>query len=143
MVDSQDFLVTREVALRTGEIQYKYRTADGRFIVDARTLSRIRFTSDEIINGLHGIEKITHEEAETLIAKNNYQMGDDVEAETVGVTKIDAPVAEEVEEVEETSSSSSEEEEVVDGAQSSSSEEEEQTIEEEVTESSSEEETEE
>lgn len=139
MVDSQDFLVTREVALRTGEIQYKYRTADGRFIVDARTLSRIRFTSDEIINGLHGIEKITHEEAETLIAKNNYQMGDDVEAETVGVTKIDAPVSEEVVE---TSSSSSEEEEVVEDAQSSSSEEE-QTIEEEVTESSSEEETEE
>ena len=138
MVDSQDFLVTREVALRTGEIQYKYRTADGRFIVDARTLSRIRFTSEEIINGLQGIEKITHEEAETLIAKNNYQMGDDVEAETVGVTKIDAPVAEEVVET----SSSSEEEEVLEDAQSSSSEEE-QTIEEEVTESSSEEETEE
>lgn len=137
MVDSQDFLVTREVALRTGEIQYKYRTADGRFIVDARTLSRIRFTSEEIINGLQGIEKITHEEAETLIAKNNYQMGDDVEAETVGVTKIDAPVAEEVEE---TSSSSSEKEEVVEDAQSSSSEEE-QTEEE--TEESSEEETEE
>ena len=137
MVDSQDFLVTRDVALRTGEIQYKYRTADGRFIVDARTLSRIRFTSEEIINGLQGIEKITHEEAETLIAKNNYQMGDDVEAETVGVTKIDAPVAEEVEE---TSSSSSEKEEVVEDAQSSSSEEE-QTEEE--TEESSEEETEE
>lgn len=137
MVDSQDFLVTREVALRTGEIQYKYRTADGRFIVDARTLSRIRFTSEEIINGLQGIEKITHEEAETLIAKNNYQMGDDVEAETVGVTKIDAPVAEEVEE---TSSSSSEKEEVVEDAQSSSSEEE-QTEEE--TSESSEEETEE
>ena len=130
-------MVTRDVALRTGEIQYKYRTADGRFIVDARTLSRIRFTSEEIINGLQGIEKITHEEAETLIAKNNYQMGDDVEAETVGVTKIDAPVAEEVEE---TSSSSSEKEEVVEDAQSSSSEEE-QTEEE--TEESSEEETEE
>lgn len=137
MVDSQDFLVTREVALRTGDIQYKYRTEDGRFIVDARTLSRIRFTSEEIINGLQGIEKITHEEAETLIAKNNYQMGDDVEAETVGVTKIDAPVAEEVEE---TSSSSSEKEEVVEDAQSSSSEEE-QTEEE--TSESSEEETEE
>lgn len=130
-------MVIRDVALRTGEIQYKYRTADGRFIVDARTLSRIRFTSEEIINGLQGIEKITHEEAETLIAKNNYQMGDDVEAETVGVTKIDAPVAEEVEE---TSSSSSEKEEVVEDAQSSSSEEE-QTEEE--TEESSEEETEE
>ena len=137
MVDSQDFLVTRDVALRTGEIQYKYRTADGRFIVDARTLSRIRFTSEEIINGLQGIEKITHEEAETLIAKNNYQMGDDVVAETVGVTKIDAPV---VEEVEETSSSSSDKEEVVEDAKSSSSEEE-QTEEE--TEESSEEETEE
>lgn len=120
MVDSQDFLVTRDVALRTGEIQYKYRTADGRFIVDARTLSRIRFTSEEIINGLQGIEKITHEEAETLIAKNNYQMGDDVEAETVGVTKIDAPVAEEVEE---TSSSSSEKEQTEEETEESSEEE--------------------
>lgn len=76
MVDSQDFIVTREVALRTGEIQYKYRTDDGRFIVDARTLSRIRFTSDEMINGLQGIEKISHDEAEALIAFNGYQMGD-------------------------------------------------------------------
>lgn len=80
MVDSQDFLVTREVALRTGDIQYKYRTEDGRFIVDARSLSRIRFTSDEMINGLSGIEKITDEEAKTLIARNGYKMGDSEES---------------------------------------------------------------
>lgn len=77
MVDSQNFLVTREVALRTGDIRYKYRTEDGRFIIDARILSRINFTSEEIVNGLSGIKKITKEEAETLIARNGYTMGDE------------------------------------------------------------------
>lgn len=77
MVDSQIFLVTREVALRTGDIRYKYRTEDGRFIIDARILSRISFTSEEIVNGLSGIKKITKEEAETLIARNGYTMGDE------------------------------------------------------------------
>lgn len=77
MVDSQDFLVTREVAMRTGDISTKYRTKDGRFIIDARTLSRIQFTSDEMLNGLSGIEKITIEEAETLIAANDFKMGDE------------------------------------------------------------------
>ena len=76
MVDVQNYVVTREVALRTGDIKYKYRTEDGRFIVDNRTLSKIKFTSDEIINGLKGVEKITEEEAKELIAKGGYKMGD-------------------------------------------------------------------
>lgn len=97
MIDSQDFLVTREVALRTGEIEYKYRTADGRFIVDARTLSRITFTSDEIINGLAGVESISHSEALTLIARNGYKMGDSEES----TIPEDAPVEEEVQTEEE------------------------------------------
>ena len=77
MVDAQDFLVTRDVAMRTGDISTKYRTKDGRFIIDSRTLSRIQFTSEEMLNGLSGIEKITQEEAETLIAENDYKMGDE------------------------------------------------------------------
>lgn len=80
MLESQNYLVTREVALRTGSIQYKYRTEDGRFIVDYRTLSRIRLTGDEILNGLKGVESITKDEAKTLIAKGGYKMGDSEEA---------------------------------------------------------------
>ena len=76
MVDVQNFVVTREVALRTGDIRYKYRTKDGRFIVDNRTLSKIKFTSEEIVSGLQGIEKITEQEAKELIAKGGYKMGD-------------------------------------------------------------------
>lgn len=80
MLESQNYLVTREVALRTGSIQYKYRTEDGRFIVDYRTLSRIRLTGDELLNGLKGVEAITKDEAKTLIAKGGYKMGDSEEA---------------------------------------------------------------
>lgn len=76
MVDVQNYVVTREIALRTGDIRFKYRTKDGRFIVDNRTLAKIRFTSDEIVNGLNGVEKITEEEAKTLIARGGYKMGD-------------------------------------------------------------------
>lgn len=80
MLESQNYLVTRDVALRTGSIQYKYRTEDGRFVVDYRTLSRIRLTSDELLNGLKGVEEITKEEAKTLIAKGGYKMGDSEES---------------------------------------------------------------
>lgn len=76
MVDVQNYVVTREIALRTGDIRFKYRTKDGRFIVDNRTLAKIRFTSDEIVNGLNGVEKITEEEAKTLIARGGYKMGE-------------------------------------------------------------------
>lgn len=76
MIDVQNYVATREIALRTGDIRFKYRTKDGRFIVDNRTLAKIRFTSDEIVNGLDGVEKITEEEAKTLIARGGYKMGD-------------------------------------------------------------------
>lgn len=84
MIDVQNYVVTREIALRTGDIRFKYRTKDGRFIVDNRTLAKIRFTSDEIVNGLEGVEKITEEEAKTLIARGGYKMGD-VEEDVVDV----------------------------------------------------------
>lgn len=93
MVDTQKFIVTKDVALRTGvNLGYKYRTKDGRFILDARTLSNIRFTSDEIMNGLSGIEKITDEEAKTLIAQNNYNMGMGNESEE---SEVEEPKEEE------------------------------------------------
>ena len=87
MIDVQNYVVTREIALRTGDIRFKYRTEDGRFIVDNRTLAKIRFTSDEIVNGLDGVEKITEEEAKTLIARGGYKMGDADEEKVEEETK--------------------------------------------------------
>ena len=75
-VNAGIFIVTREVALRTGDIQNHYRTKDGRFILDSRTLAMIRFTPEEYISGLQGIEKITKQEALELIAKGGYHLGD-------------------------------------------------------------------
>lgn len=95
MIDVQDYLVTRDIALRTGSIQYKYRTADGQFIVDNRTLSKIKLTSDEFINGLQGIKKISKEEAKTLIAQNDFQMGDTENAETNEKVREESTVIEE------------------------------------------------
>lgn len=70
------YLVTREIALRSGMIDSRYRTADGRFVLNDRDLSRVRFTPDEYVSGLSGVEKITEAEVETLIRQNNYTLGD-------------------------------------------------------------------
>lgn len=75
-IDSKDYVVTREVALRAGSLENKYRTADGRFILDTRALRNIRLTSEEYADGIEGVELITPQEADELIAAGGYQMGD-------------------------------------------------------------------
>lgn len=76
---TQLYLVTKDIAIRSGLIESRYRIADGRFVLDNKDLSHVRFTPDEYISGLAGVEKVSDEDAETLIAQNGYQMGDDVE----------------------------------------------------------------
>ena len=76
---TQLYLVTRDIAIRSGLIESRYRITDGRFVLDNKDLSRVRFTPDEYISGLAGVEKVSEEEAETLIAQNGYQMGEEVE----------------------------------------------------------------
>ena len=76
---TQLYLVTKDIAIRSGLIESRYRIADGRFVLDNKDLSRVRFTPDEYISGLDGVEKVSEDEAETLIAQNGYQMGEDVE----------------------------------------------------------------
>ena len=76
---TQLYLVTKDIAIRSGLIESRYRIADGRFVLDNKDLSRVRFTPDEYISGLAGVEKVSEEEAETLIAQNGYQMGEEVE----------------------------------------------------------------
>ena len=74
-LDTAFYLVTKEIAIRSGLIDVRYRTLDGRFILDNKDLSRVRFTTDEYISGLKGVEKITEAEAQTLIAQGGYTKG--------------------------------------------------------------------
>lgn len=70
------YKVTEDIAIRSGLIAERYRTADNEhWILDNKDLSRVRFTADEYINGLSGVEKITENEAETLIALGGYRFG--------------------------------------------------------------------
>lgn len=96
------YKVTKEIAIRSGVIDGRYRTLDGFFILDNKDLSRIRFTPDEYINGLEGIEKISETEAETLIAKGGFKMGleaeepiDEQQQEVVEETPSEEEVVEE------------------------------------------------
>ena len=75
MMDSATYLVSKEIAQRSGLIDSRYRIADGRFVLNDRDLARVRFTTDEYINGLQGVEKVASSQAKTLIAQNNYQIG--------------------------------------------------------------------
>lgn len=73
--ETATYLVTKEIAIRSGLIESRYRIKDGRFVLNNRDLSRVRFTIDEYINGLSGVEKVSAEEAKTLIRQNNFSLG--------------------------------------------------------------------
>lgn len=81
-IDNALYIVSGGIATRSGLIKSRYRTADGRFILDNKDLSRVRFTTDEYINGLDGVEKIPLKRAKELIKKNGYKMGPAPSAET-------------------------------------------------------------
>ena len=95
MVDAGLYLVTKEIALRSGMIDTRYRTQDGRFILNDRDLARIRFSPNEYLTGLSGIERISSSEANTLIAKNNNAMG-------IGEESVQEPIVEHEEDKTET-----------------------------------------
>ena len=75
MLETATYLVTKEIAIRSGLVDSRYRIADGRFVLNNRDLSRVRFEPDEYINGLEGVEKVTPERAKTLIRQNNFAIG--------------------------------------------------------------------
>lgn len=74
-LDTAFYLVTKEIAIRSGLVDVRYRTLDGHFILDNKDLSRVRFTTDEYISGLKGVEKISESEAQTLIEQGGYKKG--------------------------------------------------------------------
>lgn len=115
MVDIAFYVVTESIARRSGVIEQRYRTKDGRFILDNKDLSRIRFTTDEYTQGLSGVVRITKQEAYALIRQNNYAMG--------LLNVVQGPTVEEEQVVEEPSEQPSEE--AQEEAQEETSEEEE------------------
>ena len=74
-LDIAFYKVTEDIAKRSGLILERYRTKDMHWILDNKDLGRVRFTSDEYIDGLKGVTKITESEANDLIAENDYKMG--------------------------------------------------------------------
>lgn len=89
-LDSAVYLVTREIAERSGLITSRYRVADGRYVLDNKDLSRVRFTTDEYISGLEGVEKVDPSVADTLIAENGFKMGyDGLEDNTQAVNETE------------------------------------------------------
>lgn len=76
-VDIAFYKVVKEIAIRSGLIEERYRTKDNHYILDNKDLSRVRFTTDEYINGLSGVERIPDNEVETLIAEGGYKFGYD------------------------------------------------------------------
>lgn len=76
MIDSANYLVSKDIAERSGKIAERYRTNDGRYILSSRDLAAIRLTADEYATGLKGIEKITIEQAKTLVARGGYKKGE-------------------------------------------------------------------
>lgn len=109
MVDIAFYVVTESIARRSGVIEQRYRTKDGRFILDNKDLSRIRFTTNEYTQGLSGVVRVTKQEAYALIRQNNYAMGLPNVVQGPTVEEPTEPTAEEEQVVEEPSEQSSEE----------------------------------
>lgn len=98
MVDIAFYLVTEEIARRSGVIDSRYRTADGRFVLDNKDLSRIRLASEEFINGLSGVEMVSKEQAMILIKENNYAKGLAIYAAPQAEQPEESPMEEQTEE---------------------------------------------
>ena len=81
MMTTANYIVTKDIAQRSGMIASRYRTADGRFILNERDLARVRLTPEEFVSGLAGVEMISAEVAKTLIRQGGFQMGDTLSQE--------------------------------------------------------------
>ena len=72
MVENALYLSGEEIARRCGVYETAYVTVDRKFIVDMADLKRLRMTATEFVSGLD-IEPVTKDEADRLIAENNYR----------------------------------------------------------------------
>lgn len=82
MIEAGQFIVTREIAERSGLLAQRYRTTDGRFILGAADLHRVTLKPSEYVTGLQGVERISDSQAKTLIAEGGFLTGDEVKKKT-------------------------------------------------------------
>ena len=70
----QLYLVSKELAERTGFAKQRYVTKDGRYIVNDRDLRIARLTEQE----KEAAEPITKEQSRQLISENGYKTGNSI-----------------------------------------------------------------
>lgn len=70
----QLYLVSKELAERTGFDKQRYVTKDGRYIVNDRDLRIARLTEQE----KEAAEPITKEQSRQLISENGYKTGNSI-----------------------------------------------------------------
>ena len=70
MINKGQYIVSREIAIRSGLFEHRYRTADGRYILGESDLKRIGEVNPQ------DVERISNSEAQTLIARGGFVTGD-------------------------------------------------------------------
>lgn len=105
MIDTALFLVDAVIAQRAGRMAGRYKTEEGKYILNEKDLEHVRFTTEEYLTGLKGVKKITQAEADELIKKGGYELNLD--------GNLDINFDEEVEEVAEEPAAEVAKEEVV------------------------------
>ncbi len=70
----QLYVVSKEVAERTGFTKQRYVTKDGKYIVNDRDLRIAQLTEIE----KNALEKITKQQSKQLIAENGYKTGNSI-----------------------------------------------------------------
>lgn len=74
MIDTALFLVDAVIAQRAGRMTGRYKTEEGKYILNEKDLEHVRFTTEEYLTGLKGVKKITQAEADELIKRGGYEL---------------------------------------------------------------------
>lgn len=74
MIDTALFLVDAVIAQRAGRMAGRYKTEEGKYILNEKDLEHVRFTTEEYLTGLKGVKKITQAEADELIKRGGYEL---------------------------------------------------------------------
>lgn len=74
MIDTALFLVDAVIAQRAGRTVGRYKTEEGKYILNEKDLEHVRFTTEEYLTGLKGVKKITQAEADELIKRGGYEL---------------------------------------------------------------------
>lgn len=90
------FTASADLVRRAGIIASRYRTKDGRYVIDGDDLAKVSMvmTPYDYIHGIDVIQ-VSEIEAKNLIAENGYQMGEEYVPDSEPETEQEAVEAEE------------------------------------------------